>query len=266
MTDLAPESYPTAAEDPATAARLRTTARIVAGIAALAVVCLLGSAVAFSFAARQAATLLRTGVYTPGLVTGAWTGVKGSRFMHVDYQVRGLAYASTVRITSGLTYQPGQYVTVVADPADPFHMRTVHETNESPALELACIGPLVFGLSMVITSIPTGLALRTLRRRCRSARWVPVHLGDRRTWRTRTGVTLTGGGVDVVVSPTTRAPLGGPMWALDDATAGRQVVLRTQRWGKAGGPTSVRTLPTWGPSRLTPSTAAGGEITRSAPG
>lgn len=263
MTDLAPESYATAADDPATAARLRATARIVAGLVALAVVCLIGSAVAFSVAARQTAALLRTGVYTPGRVTGTWTGVKGSRFMRLDYQVGGVSYGSTVRITSGLTYQPGQYVTVVADPADPWHMRTVHETNESAALELAGVGPLVFGLSMVVTSIPSSLGLRSLRRRCRSARWVPVHLGERRTWRKLTGVTLTGAGVDVVVSPSTRAPLGGPMWALDDAVAGRPVVLRTQRWGAGGGPTAVRTLRTWDPSRLTPPITAGPGIARS---
>lgn len=249
MEAPAPELYPNAAADPGTATALRRLRRQVVVAAALAVTLLAGAYACGATAEYQSAELLRTGVRVPGLVADTWVGAKGQRFMSVAYNVHGVGYRERVAIGSVAGHQCGTLLTVVADPANPAHMRTLTDSNDS--LGLVVPGAMLLGLgitALLLTGL-LGPTARSTRRRCQGARWVAVELAEPRTWRKRRGVTLRGEQVEVVVTPV-RTPLVPPLWALSDSAPGRTVVLRYQRDGRWGGPVRISGLRAWPSAKL----------------
>lgn len=224
---------------------------LVGGLLALAL--LAGAYLCEATAQRQAADLLRTGTRIPGLVTNTWVGSKGQPFMTVQYQVNGLRYREPVAIDSVAGHECGTVLTVVADPADPAHLRTLTDSNASRGLVASGAMLLGVGIVALLTTVALGPAARSTRRRCESARWVRVEPTERLKWRTRRGVTLRGDQVDVVVTPV-RTPLVPPLWALSDAAPGRSVVLRWQRDGRWGGPMRLGGLKAWSTDKVAEAT------------
>ena len=254
MDAPAPELYPNAAADPGTAAALRRLRRQVVIAATLAVVLLAGACVCWATADHQSAELLKTGVRVPGLVADTWLGAKGQRFMSVEYNVHGVGYREPVAIDTATGHQDGTLVTVVADPANPAHMRTLTDPNVSVGLFVTGALLLGFGITALLLTGLLGPAARSTRRRCQSARWVPVELAETRRWRKMRGVTLRGEHVEVVVTPV-RTLLAPPVWALSDSTPGRTVVLRYQRDGRWGGPVQVGGMRAWSTAKLAAASA-----------
>ena len=250
MSDATPESFLTAAAEPQTARGLRRFARWTVVFVVLAVVLVPAAVAPFVIAAHQSRRLLRTGTRVPGEVTDTWMGAKGIHYMEVAYRVDGAEYAQAVEISSSRSYGPGDHVTVVADPTNFLHMRTVAEPNESPGLTLIGIGFTsieAIALIVAVNMIPRYLSMR---RRCETNRWVPARAGPQRTWRRLCGVTLEGAGPDVVVNEKLRTFLEGPAWVLADTRAGRSAVVRVHKRGPNGGPVQLAAFSTWKAKRL----------------
>ncbi len=256
MTEPAPESYPNAAAEPATARGLRRFARVTALFTALALLLLPVAVGPFVVAAHQSTTLLRTGVRVPGEVTQAWRGGKW-HFVRVAYRVARDVHEQTVVVSSGHGYRRGEHVTVVADPVDPLHMRTLAESNESRGWTLAGVVFSSLEALLLITAAMLVPRYWSMRRRCEQNRWVRAEAGPLRTWRRLRGVTVLGAGADAVVDECVGPLLEGPAWVLGDTCAGRPAILRIHKWGSTGGPLQVSSFNTWKPKRLRDSQSVG---------
>jgi hypothetical protein len=244
VSDATPESYPTAAAEPTTARSLRNLARATCVFVVLAVLLVPASVLPFVAASQQSKELLRTGTRVPGQVIRTWKTSKGWHFMDVKYQVAGCGYTQRVQIESSRSYRPGQHVTVVADPFNALHIRTVAEPNPSTGLTLTGIGFISLEGPTLLLAVWLVPRYRGMRRRCAGNRWVRAGAGPRSTWRGFCGVMVTGAGPDVVVDEKLAPLLDGPAWVLADTCAGNAAILRVHKWGRwAGLCRSTRSAP-----------------------
>jgi hypothetical protein len=250
VSDAPPESYPTANAEPKTARSLRNLALATGVFVVLALLLVPAAVLPFVAASQQSKQLLRTGTRVPGQVIRTWKTSKGWHFMDVKYQVAGCGYVHRVEIESSRPYRPGQHVTVVADPSNPLHMRTVAEPNPSTGLTLTGIGFISLEGPVLMLAVWLVPRYRSMRRRCATNRWVRAATGPQRTWRGFCGVTVTGAGPDVVVDEKLAPLLDGQAWVLADTCAGNAAILRVHKWGSMGGPVQVNSFSTWKGKRL----------------
>jgi hypothetical protein len=82
---------------------------------------------------QSAATLLRTGMWVPGVVTD-YSGVSqdANGYIDVNYPVAGRWHSGVIYLTPGsATYHFGETVTVIYNPQNPSQIRTPQDANES---------------------------------------------------------------------------------------------------------------------------------------
>lgn len=139
-------------------------------VAVVSVLVLVGATIGLTALDESAAKLLATGTRVQGTVLTVDNPSKGGSSMVVTYVVGGTPYNAEIDDVSG--YNPGKAVTVIYDPADPKHVRTDREDNESSSSALFVIPELVALVALARATaglVKWGRRTRALRR----AGWEP---------------------------------------------------------------------------------------------
>ncbi|WP_370946310.1 DUF3592 domain-containing protein [Amycolatopsis sp. cg5] len=119
-----------------------------------------GGIVGLSVLDSAAETLLANGTRVPGQVVGVHNPTKGSPSIDVSYYVGQVWHCAEIDRDTDLTYYQSQTVTVIYEPADPDHVRTLEEKNTSGVLTGFCVVPMLLALIFMPCSVFAGVAWR----------------------------------------------------------------------------------------------------------
>lgn len=141
---------------------------------------LVGAIIGMNALSGEALRLLDTGTKSTGTVLAFADPAKAPWTIDVKYVADGSPRTAEIVLDRHREFSPGQTITVVYDPADPGHVRTLDDENSNQGLTALCMIPAIAALVGIAFSLRSAVS------------WFRRHCAVRRTGWQRASVIVEG--------------------------------------------------------------------------